>query len=265
MGLPTSATWPLGLKLRRASLPERRPQVVSTSRGPSSVLSARLRSASPGTGDLYAHQLILLSHLAACEWARFRLGLERGRDVCARPARQDRHQAPLTPSGYDGMAPPSKGWGPSSYAGGGATGYWMGGRSPESRCEPTSPCTYLTLHLLTFPQSRGGSACRTDIRLGFQEHARCDAGSNGLVRCPSEVSQADRSTDRARTPIAAKWVRSRSSRQLEVTRNKAASTKPAMIVPVATTICQRRPASTGAVANPAIPARSGSGWRPGCG
>jgi hypothetical protein len=166
--------------------------------------------------------------------------------------RQDRHQAPLTPSGYDGMAPPSKGWGPSSYAGGGATGYWMGGRSPESRCEPTSPCTYLTLHLLTFPQSRGGSACRTDIRLGFQEHARCDAGSNGLARCPSEVSQADRSTDRARTPIAAKWVRSRSSRQLEVTRNKAASTKPAMIVPVATTICQRRPASTRAVANPAI-------------
>src|SRR5664280_2620772 len=49
----------------------------------------------------------------------------------------------------------------------------------------------LTLHLLTFPQSRGGSDCRTDIRLGFQEHARCDAGSNGLARCPSEVSQAD--------------------------------------------------------------------------
>src|SRR5665811_2008662 len=73
----------------------------------------------------------------------------------------------------------------------GATGYWMVGRSPESRCEPTSPCTYLTLHLLTFPQSRGGSDCRTDIRLGFQEHARCDAGSNGLARCPSEVSQAD--------------------------------------------------------------------------
>ena len=191
MGLPTSATWPLGLKLRRASLPERCPRVASRSRQPSSVLSARLRSASPGTGDLYAHQLILLSHLAACEWARFRLGLERGRDVCARPARQDRHQAPLTPSGYDGMAPPSKGWGPSSYAGGGATGYWMGGRSPESRCEPTSPCTYLTLHLLTFPQSRGGSDCRTDIRLGFQEHTRCDAGSNGLARCPSEVSQAD--------------------------------------------------------------------------
>ena len=46
-GLPSSLIWALGLKLRRASLPHRRPRVANRSRQPSSVLSARLRSASP--------------------------------------------------------------------------------------------------------------------------------------------------------------------------------------------------------------------------